>query len=109
MVACRRIAYAQGWLVCLAQEWRTCARFPIHHDARGHAGGAEIKRDAEIRRLRAALRASDRALLDWLHSYAETEFAPETVRTSIARIMGAGGTIAYLAKLVKRNREALGK
>ena len=66
-----------------------------------------MKRDAEIRRLRAALRASDLALQDWLHSYAGDQCSERSVAKTELRIFNAGGLLAYLAKLCKANREAL--
>lgn len=45
------------------------------------------------------LRACDLALLDWMRTYADDQFAREDVWQSLLRIGDGGGTLVYIAKL----------
>lgn len=57
--------------------------------------------------LRAALKRSMVALDDWLHQYASEQCDEKRVNESWKRIHDEGGTLAYLARVQRQNREAL--
>lgn len=54
-----------------------------------------------------ALKASDTALADWLHIYADDMCDESDVEASKARIDKAGSTLAYLSDLFEMNRAAI--
>ena len=54
-----------------------------------------------------ALKASDTALADWLHIYADDMCDEPDVEASKARIAKAGSTLAYLSDLFEMNRAAI--
>ena len=53
------------------------------------------------------LRECETALTDWLQTYAWDQSSEEQVEESLDRINKAGGTLAYICKLLARIREAL--
>lgn len=59
------------------------------------------------RLLEQALARSVTALDDWINTYASEFCDADRVAAASKRIMDQGGTLAYIADIQKRNREAL--
>ena len=59
--------------------------------------------------LEAALKRSNQALNDWLVYYAPEQHSATTIASAARRIFESGGTLAYVADVLKQNREALGE
>lgn len=70
-------------------------------------GSLDSSADLVEAQLVEALKASDRALADWLHLYADDMCDESDVEASKARIDKAGSTLAYLSDLFEMNRAAL--
>ena len=64
--------------------------------------------EKQIAILRAALRQSMRALDDWLNAYAYDQCDPKRVAQARMRLIEYG-TIAYIAKVQEKNRDAMEK
>lgn len=64
---------------------------------------------AENERLRNAVKQSQLAIDDWLHTFAPEHCKEEHVIETDNRIWYRGGTLAYIADVQKENRDALGK
>ena len=62
--------------------------------------------EGQIRLLRRALKRSMVALDDWLNDFASSECDPKRVAEARKRIMERG-TIAYIARVQKQNRDAM--
>ena len=56
---------------------------------------------------RIILRDCETALTDWQRMYAWDQSSEEELKKSVDRINKAGGTLAYIGKLLGRIREAL--
>lgn len=71
------------------------------------AGQIIRDKDARIAELTARLTESTRALDFWARTYAADMCKPEHVQDASKAIWDAGGTLAFIADQVSRNRAAL--
>ncbi len=78
------------------------------HDRCKVPNGMEDCFETREEELEAALKRSVTALDDWINSYAPELCDDAFVREAMVRIMGEGGTLAYIADVQRQNREALG-
>ena len=86
---------------------RTAARKTKHDKSIAHWQEQVRNLKAERILTRAILRECEIALTDWVRTFAPSECGKAHVNESIARIMDAGGTLIYVARLLARIRKAL--
>jgi hypothetical protein len=102
---------AYNWAVLVAEDKTVVVekvdRKLCEHLIALHNASLETEPVPESDPVREALERAERALLDWMVQYAPEQHTGKAVMEAGKRVLAEGGTLAYIADVLKQAREAL--